>query len=228
MRARRSRVLVAGPPNAGKTTVIEALLRAAPSGRRVICAEEHRELSAPLLNGDYWQTSKVETLADIIRSARVASPELIVLGELKGPEAWELLMAGTLGIGLVAAVHAEDTAGAFESLAICATKAVPATPLAELERRFATVFDVVVYCDMDEPGGKTLRQITEIAVVPPQVTLHTGGVAATPIFKRKDVGSVMELNTTALGERFERRCNRALAPYGLTISNVLEGQRVSW
>ena len=68
---------------------------------------------------------EVETLTDLIRSARVASPELIVLGELKRPEAWELLMAGTLGVGVVAAVHAEDTAGAFEALAVCATKAVP-------------------------------------------------------------------------------------------------------
>ena len=86
MRTRRVRTLVAGPPGAGKTTLIEALLRAVPAGRRVICAEEQRELNAPLLNGEYWQSSKVETLTDLIRSARVSSPELIVLGELKGPK----------------------------------------------------------------------------------------------------------------------------------------------
>ena len=152
MKIRRTRVLVAGPPGAGKTTLIEALLRAVPARRRVICAEEQRELNAPLLNGEYWQSSKVETLTDLIRSARVASPELIVLGELKGAEAWELLMAGTLGVGVVAAVHAEDTSGAFEALAVCATKAVPATPFVELEARFAAMFDVVVYCDVDDSG----------------------------------------------------------------------------
>ncbi len=51
MRIRRARILVAGPPGAGKTTMIEALLRAVPPRRRVICAEEERELNAPLLNG---------------------------------------------------------------------------------------------------------------------------------------------------------------------------------
>jgi pilus assembly protein CpaF len=228
MKIRRTRVLVAGPPGAGKTTMIEALLRAVPPRRRVICAEEERELNAPLLNGDYWQTSKVETLADLVRSARVASPELIVLGELKGPEAWELLMAGTLGIGVIAAVHAEDAAGAFEALAVCATKAVPATPFEELETRFAAMFDVVVYCDLDDTGEVVQRQVSEISVVPPQLSTAGSGVAVTPIFARDDIGEPLELRSGAVGERLERRCNRLLARYGLDLSEVLKGTEVLW
>ncbi|HUB69285.1 MAG TPA: ATPase, T2SS/T4P/T4SS family [Acidimicrobiales bacterium] len=228
MRARRTRVLVAGPPGAGKTTLIEALLRAVPPGRRVICAEEQRELNAPLLNGEYWQSSRVEGLSDLVRSARVASPELIVLGELKGPEAWELLMAGTLGIGVIAAVHAEDSAGAFEALAVCATKAVPATPFSELEARFAAMFDLVVYCDMDDSAGTVLRQVTEISVVPPQLTTSGAGVAVTPIFARSDIGEPMDLRSGAVGDRLERRCNRLLAHYGLDLGDLLKGAEVVW
>ena len=228
MRIRRARLLVAGAPGAGKTTLLEALLRASPPARRVICAEEQRELNAPLLNGEYWQTSKVESLADLIRSARVASPELIVLGELKGPEAWELLMAGTLGVGVVAAVHAEDTAGAFEALAVCATKAVPATPFAEVEARFAAMFDVVIYCDIDDSGDVATRQVTEIAVVPPQLSTVAGGVAVTPIFSRSDLGEPLELRSAAVGERLERRCDRLLARYGLDLGDVLKGAEVVW
>jgi len=228
MRIRRARVLVAGPPGAGKTTLIEALLRAVPPRRRVISVEEQRELNAPLLNGEYWQTSKVENLADLVRSARVASPDLVVLGELKGPEAWELLMAGTLGIGVLAAVHAEDTAGAFEALAVCATKAVPATPFAEVEARFAAMFDVVVYCDLDDTGDRVRRQVTEIAVVPPQLCTATGGVAVTPIFARDDIGEPMELRTAAVGERLEKRCRRVLSQYGLSLAELLAGAEVLW
>lgn len=228
MRVRRARLLVAGPPGAGKTTMVEALLRAVPPGRRVICAEEQRELNAPLINGEYWQTSRVESLADLIRSARVASPELIVLGELKGSEAWELLMAGTLGIGVVAAVHAEDAPGAFEALSICATKAVPATPFCELEARFAAMFDVVVYCDIDDTGDNVVRQVAEIAVVPPQLSTSGRATAVTPVFARRDIGEPMELRTAAVGERLERRCNRLLARHGLVLADVLAGMEVPW
>lgn len=228
MRLRRTRILVAGPPGAGKTTLVEALLRAVPSGRRVICTEEQRELNAPLVNGEYWQSSKVESLADLIRSARVASPELIVLGELKGPEAWELLMAGTLGIGVVAAVHAEDTAGAFEALAICATKAVPATPFVELEARFAAMFDVVVYCDIDDTGEGALRQVTEVAVVPPQLATASAGAAVTAIFAREELGEPLALRSAAVGERLEKRCNRLLARYNTSLAAVLQGAEVQW
>ena len=84
VQATRAKVLLAGPPSAGKTTFIEALLRALPARVRAIVCEENRELNAPLLNGDYWASSKVEELTDLMRSARVNSPEMIVLGELKG------------------------------------------------------------------------------------------------------------------------------------------------
>ena len=228
MRARRTRLLVAGPPGAGKTTLLEALLRAVPADRRVVCAEEQRELSAPLLNGEYWQSSKVESLTDLIRSARVASPDLVVLGELKGSEAWELLMAGALGTGVVAAVHAEDAPGAFEALAVCATRAVPATPFIELGARFAAMFDVVVYCDMDTGNGGARRQVTEISVVPPQLSLAGTGVAVTPVFRREDVGEVMELRTAAVGGTLERRCNRELRRYGMSLPELLQGAEVPW
>ena len=137
-------------------------------------------------------------------------------------------MAGTLGVGVVAAVHAEDTAGAFEALAVCATKAVPATPFVELEARFAAMFDVVVYCDVDDSGDAVERQVTEISVVPPQLTTAAGGVAVTPIFSRSDIGEDMELRTGAVGERLERRCDRLLARYGLNLAEVLKGAEVRW
>ena len=113
-------------------------------------------------------------------------------------------------------------------LAVCATKAVPATPFAELEARFAAMFDVVVYCDVDDAGDTAKRQVTEISVVPPQLTTAAGGVAVTPIFSRTDIGEDMELRTGAVGDRLERRCDRLLARYGLDLAAVLKGAEVRW
>lgn len=222
MAAARVKVLVVGPPGAGKTTVIEALLRAVPPWRRTIVAEENRELSAPLLNGEYWQTSKVETLYDLIRSARVASPDLIVLGELKGAEAWELAMAANLGTGCIAAVHADSASEAFDALAVAASSAVPAMGRAELRTLFAEMFDVVIFTDKDDSGAVTLRQVTEIGVVPPQ--LGSGGVAVHPVFARREIGSPMEMVSSAVGERLERKCNRVLRHQNRRLHDVLTGR----
>ena len=225
MWAMRVKVLVAGPPKAGKTTMIDALLRAVPGYRKIIVAEENRELSAPLLKGEKWQTSQVETLRDLLRSARVASPDLLCLGELKGDEAWELAMAANLGCGVIAAVHSDSPSLAFESLAVAANPAVPAMSSSELRTLFYRLFDLVVFCDLDGDGECSLRQITEISVVPPQQ--GSLSVALTPIFSRVDIGEPMVLRSRALGDVLIRKCNRILRPHRLTIFDVLEGAEVA-
>lgn len=224
MWAMRVKVLVAGPPKAGKTTVIDALLRAIPGYRKIIVAEENKELSAPLLKGEKWQTSQVETLRDLLRSARVASPDLLCLGELKGDEAWELAMAANLGCGVIAAVHADSPSLAFESLAVAANPAVPAMSSGELRTLFYRLFDIVIFCDMDGDGAHSLRQITEISVVPPQQSSLS--VALTPIFARQDIGEPMVLRTRALGDDLVRKCDRVLRPHNVSIFDILDGAEV--
>jgi hypothetical protein len=81
---------------------------------------------------------------------------------------------------------------------------------------------------MDDSGEAVARQVTEISVVPPQLTAPGGGVAVTPVFARADIGEPMELRSAAVGERLERRCNRLLARYGLDLGEVLKGAEVLW
>ena len=90
------------------------------------------------------------------------------------------------------------------------------------------MFDVVVYCDLDDTGETVQRQVSEISVVPPQLSTAGNGVAVTPIFARDDIGEPLELRSGAVGERLERRCNRLLARYGLDVSEVLKGAEVLW
>lgn len=230
VRATRAKILLAGPPSAGKTTFIEALLRALPARVRTIVCEENRELNAPLLNGDYWASSKVEELTELMRSARVNSPEMIVLGELKGAEAFDLLMAGNFGTAVVAAVHANSAAAAFEALALAANPAVPAMSATTLVEYFSRLFEVVIYCDIayQAEDDSYLRQVTEIGVVLPQVAATNGRVAVSPLFQRHEIGAPMELVGRELPERLERECTRMLRAKGLDIQKVLDGAEVRW
>lgn len=110
-------------------------------------------------------------------------------------------------------------------MATCASLAVPAMSEGEIRAKFARIFDVVIYVDMDDSDDeKTLRQITEISVVPPQMS--TAGVAVTPIFARSDIGEPMELHATTLGDLLERKCNRVLRRHRVTITDVLNGTEV--
>jgi pilus assembly protein CpaF len=220
----RLKLLVTGPPGAGKTSLLDALLRAIPARTRAIVLEENRELTAPLLSGEYWATSKVEDLPILIRSALVASPGLCVLGEMKGPEAWDLVRAGNLGTGVLAAVHADSSSKGFDALARSASPAMPAMSLDAIREQFAGIFEVVVYAGMEDVDGKAVRQITEISVVPPQ--LGSGAVAVTPIFARDEIGDPMELRATDLGAHLETQCNRVLRRHRLSVTDVLHGAEV--
>ena len=133
------------------------------------------------------------------------------------------MLAGNLGTGVIAAVHADSAALGFDALATAASLAVPMMGSERIRDTFARIFDVVVFCDLDDSDGdKTVRQVTEISVVPPQ--LSAGGVAVTPIFARDDIGEAMELRSTDLGSLLERRCNRVLRSRRVTIADVLHGQ----
>jgi hypothetical protein len=92
---------------------------------------------------------------------------------------------------------------------------------AELRSLFAEMFDVVIFTDKDDSGAQTLRQVTEICVVPPQ--LGSGGIALNPVFARSEIGAPMELVSTAVGDKLERKCNRVLRHQHRRLHEVLTG-----
>jgi pilus assembly protein CpaF len=87
-------VLVAGAPGAGKTTLVNCLLREVPPDRRVVTCEEVFEIDADLPDMTQMQTREAGldggaeiTLRDLVREALRQRPDRIVVGEVRGPEA---------------------------------------------------------------------------------------------------------------------------------------------
>ena len=99
-------MIVSGPPGAGKTSFLSALIAAAPVDHCVRSCEEVRELHVPLVHGSYYEArppsldGKGEiTLRDLVKVTLAMRPDLIVVGEVRGAEAFELTRAVTLVAG---------------------------------------------------------------------------------------------------------------------------------
>ncbi|MET0420252.1 MAG: ATPase, T2SS/T4P/T4SS family, partial [Acidimicrobiia bacterium] len=119
----RSRITVSGEPGAGKTTLAAALLAAAPPSHCVRSCEEIRELAVPITHGSYYEvrppsidgTGEI-SMRDLVKFVLAMRPDRIVVGEVRGAEAFELSRAVNAGCGFLCTVHANSAAEALDAL----------------------------------------------------------------------------------------------------------------
>jgi type IV secretion system protein VirB11 len=127
----RANILVVGPTSSGKTTLVNALLaEVAASGDRVIIAEDLRELQCAAENQVALRTRDgVAGLTDLVRSSLRLRPDRIIIGEVRGPEALDLIKAwGTGHPGGVGTLHAGSALGALLRLEQLIQEAVVTVP----------------------------------------------------------------------------------------------------
>jgi pilus assembly protein CpaF len=174
----RSRVTVSGEPGAGKTTLLAALLAAAPARHCVRACEEIRELAVPITHGSYYEvrppaldgTGEI-TLRDLVKFVLAMRPDRIVVGEVRGAEAFELSRAVNAGCGFLCTVHANSAAEALDALVNAALMAGENVTERIVRKVFSESLDVVVHLDRDDvaPGESDAarRRVVEIAAVVP-------------------------------------------------------------
>lgn len=112
----RQNILVAGGTSSGKTTLANALLaEVAGSGDRVLVLEDTVELQCPALDHVALRTKPgVVCMADLVRSTLRLRPDRVVVGEVRGGEALDLVKAwGTGHPGGIATIHAGSAQGAL-------------------------------------------------------------------------------------------------------------------
>ena len=159
--AERKNILVVGGTNTGKTTLANALLHEIATqfpADRVVILEDTVELQCAARDQLALRTTSSTTLADLLRSALRTSPSRIIVGEVRGAEALDLLDAWATGHpGGVATLHASSVEGALTRLDRLAQRAnVPAQ--AEL---VAEAIHLVIVID----GSHSRRRVTDVARV---------------------------------------------------------------
>ncbi|MBT8249751.1 MAG: Flp pilus assembly complex ATPase component TadA [Acidimicrobiia bacterium] len=165
-------ILVAGAPGAGKTTLVNCLLNEVPADRRVVTAEEVFEIQANLPDMTQMQTREVGldgggviTLRDLVREALRQRPDRIVIGEVRGPEALDMLMALNAGCSGLATVHANSSRDALEKLVSYSVLAGENISIPFVRSTASSVIDLVVHLKRSDHG----RRVDEIVSVNPQM-----------------------------------------------------------
>jgi type IV secretion system protein TrbB len=129
----RMNILVAGGTSSGKTTLTNALLaEVAKTSDRVILIEDTRELQCKAPNLVALRTKdSVISLSELVRSSLRLRPDRIPIGEVRGPEALDLLKAwGTGHPGGIGTIHAGSAIGALRRLEQLIQEAVVTVPRA--------------------------------------------------------------------------------------------------
>ena len=130
---KRLNILVAGGTSTGKTTLTNALLaEVAKTSDRIILIEDTRELQCLSSNLVALRTKEgVSTLTDLVRASLRLRPDRIPIGEVRGPEALDLLKAwGTGHPGGIGTIHAGSGIGALRRLEQLIQEAVVTVPRA--------------------------------------------------------------------------------------------------
>lgn len=168
--ARRS-VLVSGGTGSGKTTLLNALSSFIGAGERVVTIEDAAELrlQQPHVVRLESRPAGVEgrgevTIRDLLRNALRMRPDRIVIGEVRGTEALDLLTALNTGHGgALSTVHANSPADALsrlETLVLMAGVGLPHAAVAEQVRRG---IDLVVHLERQPDGARRVTEIAEVA-----------------------------------------------------------------
>jgi pilus assembly protein CpaF len=169
----RSSILVFGPTGSGKTTLLNALGASVPSGERIITIEDTAELRLP---GDHvvrleCRPATAEGLGavdlrSLVKTALRMRPDRIVVGEVRGPEAFDLVQALLTGHrGGLTTIHARTAVDALRRLETLVLLAGSGLSDIAVRRQIAAAFDLVVGVARGEGGQRGVVFVGRLELV---------------------------------------------------------------
>ncbi|GJG86426.1 secretion system protein TadA [Gemmatimonadetes bacterium T265] len=167
----RLNVLVAGGTGAGKTTLLNALSSFIPAHERVVTIEDAAELRLQQEHVVRLETrppnseGRGEVLSrDLVKNALRMRPDRIIVGEVRGAEALDMLQAMNTGHeGSLTTVHANTPRDAIARLETMILFAGTALPTRAMREQISSALDVVVQASRLSDGTRRVTSIAEVA-----------------------------------------------------------------
>lgn len=167
---RRCNIVVSGATSSGKTTLLDALARELEPEARVVTLEDVAELRLAHAHVVRLETRDATpdgvgdiTLAHLVRTALRMRPDRLIIGEVRGAEAVQLLQALNTGHeGSMCTVHANSAPDALARLATLVLQATDGWPLMSVHHHVARAVDVVVHLERRPDGVRAVAEVAEV------------------------------------------------------------------
>ena len=194
--ARRQNILISGGTGTGKTTLLGILAGLIPDDDRIILIEDTAEiqLSKPNLvrfearhaqpgaapgharhgetPGNAWPGLPTVTIRDLVRASLRHRPDRLIVGEIRGEEAYDLIQALNTGhSGSLSTIHANSARQAFTRLASCVLQSALDIPHRVLQGQIADSIQVVVHLDRTA-GKRRVAEMIELTGYEPETDRH--------------------------------------------------------
>lgn len=173
VRAKRN-IVIAGGTGSGKTTLLRALLNEVPANERIVTIEDAYELGIdrfadrhPDHDALQSRAANIEgrgaiTMADLTKMALRMDPDRVIVGEVRGAEAFPMLMAMSQGNnGSMCTMHADSTRSVFPKLVAYVSMASTGLPVDTVNLLVASAVHFVIYID-NSAGMRRIRSIREV------------------------------------------------------------------
>lgn len=189
-------IFISGGTGSGKTTFLNALSNYIPAGERIITIEDSAELQlAHVDNLVSLETRNANTsgvgevsMRDLIKSSLRMRPDRIVVGEVRGPEALDMLQAMNTGHdGSLSTGHANSTADMLSRLETMVLTGASGLPLPAVRSQIASAVDIIVHLSRLRDHSRKTVEITEV------LGMENGVIQLNPLYVfEEDANSTLE------------------------------------
>jgi pilus assembly protein CpaF len=230
----RLNIVISGGTGSGKTTLLNALSSYIPEEERIVTIEDAAELRLQQEHVVRLETKPTKadgsgavTIRDLVRNSLRMRPERIVVGEVRGGEALDMLQAMNTGHdGSLTTLHANTPRDAISRLETMILMAGLELPIRVVREQIASAIDVIVQQTRLRDGSRKVTQITEVA------GLEGDTVVLSDIFKFDQTGTdsdgkvLGDLKPTGIRPLFSNRLEVAgfkLKPevFGANVAEIL-------
>jgi len=188
----RYNIFIAGSTGSGKTTILNALSNFIPSDERIITIEDSAELKITGVSNIVrleTRNSNTEgkgeiTVRDLIKASLRMRPDRIIVGEVRGAEALDMLQAMNTGHdGSISTGHAnstEDMLRRLETMVLCGAS----LPLEAIRQQIASAIDIIIFLGRMRDKSRKMLEISEV------VDYKEGRIRLNPLFlfEEEEVG----------------------------------------